>query len=110
PPWCSQFYSTFFRSVFDLHSQFELKHNDNFLGYSFIMLTIIILVLFIIKKRKDNTAHNACSLALLGFLSLWFFMLCNPEILILKKHFGFFPTAILHFIPGLNNMRIPERF
>lgn len=82
---------------------FGIKTSDAFLSFSIIVFSIFSFLKF--RKTKKEPL-----LQFFFFTALFFFMLMMPEILIQNKSIGFFPTAFYHFIPGINNMRIPQRF
>ena len=102
PSFYSKIYPSLTPKLFDNYSRLKLKHADCFIGFVMPVLFVVSLVLILFKRKKQNT--------LLGFLSLFFFMLTSPEILIYMDKIGYFPTSLFHFVPVVNNARIPERF
>ncbi len=104
PNWNNKFYHNNTPSFYKFYHLFKLKHNDCFMGYLLLLLTASVPVLYLFKKNKLVLP------GILGFMALFFFMLSSPEIYFLQFRIGNFPTAFYHFIPTLNNLRIPERF
>lgn len=86
----------------------ELTHsvNDNkiFLGYSFIGIFILCVVLYLQIKDKDKWTRFFL------FATLLFGMVTLPVIRIAGTDLWYNITAIVHFIPFVNNVRSPDRF
>jgi hypothetical protein len=74
----------------------------DFLGYSvFVLLLIAILI-----KLEDNKNKGYQSLI---FCLTMMFLVMMPQMIVFGKRLFFSPTAIVHFIPFINQMRAPIR-
>lgn len=105
PNWNNNLYHKITPFLYKHYSRLELKHSDCFIGFSILLSFLFVTILYFFSKKKSSP-----SLAISAFMAFFFFMLTSPEILIFKTKIGFFPTSIYHFIPVINNLRIPERF
>jgi hypothetical protein len=76
--------------------------NIVFPGYVLLLVTLVAFV-----WARKITIEN--SLKPLVFLTVIFFMMTLPELKILGKGFFKMPTALLHYVPVLNNIRCPTR-
>ena len=104
PNWNNKFYHWAMPSLYSYYNELSLKQSDCFLGFVFPIFFLLTSLILIVKKGK-HTPYPV-----LGFLALFFFMLTSPKILIFQIEVGFLPTSIYHFVPFINNARIPERF
>lgn len=104
PNWNNHLYHWATPFLYSNYEYLGLKHNDCFMGFALPLWFLVVSVLYFFRKKKNNL------FPIIGFFSLFFFMLTSPEILIFKINIGYFPTALYHLIPGINNARIPERF
>lgn len=81
-----------------------LNDNKIFLGYSFIALFILSLLFYVQQKDKDKwTRFFLFATTLFTFVTL-------PVIRIAGTDLWYNVTAIVHFIPFVNNVRSPDRF
>ncbi len=104
PNWNNTLYHWATPGLYEQYKRLSLKHSDCFIGYILPLFFLGISILYLLKKEKCSAFE------VLGFLSLFFFMLTSPKILIFTDEFGFMPTSLYHFIPVINNVRIPDRF
>ena len=86
----------------------DLPHsvNDNkiFLGYSFMLLFILCMVLYLQRKDKDTWTRFFL------FATTLFTLVTLPVIRISGTDIWYNITALVHFIPFVNNVRSPDRF
>ncbi|MBR9860294.1 hypothetical protein GYB22_06015 [bacterium] len=78
----------------------QIGPNEQVLFLGFGLSILFILVLFRAKSRHMQ----------LLFLSIAFMLLCVPKMRIASHSITYSPTAFIHYIPFLNNIRNPGRF
>jgi len=82
-------------------------HAENyfFLGFAFI---ILVLITFLIarKRGKFTLSDETRNLA---WIALLFLLLTLPVLRVLGHFFFYLPTAIIHYIPFANNVRVITR-
>ena len=88
-------------SIFSLQSQIE---SDMFLGYSLIVASIISIGFYIKSKKIDD------NIKALLFVLFLFVLIVMPAIRLPFSIVYYPPTAILHFLPVIKNLRCPTRF
>lgn len=80
------------------------QENFFFLGFSFLAFSVV--VFFLAKKQKISPSIEVKTFAWLALV----FMLFSLPILKVAGHFFFYlPTAILHYVPFFNNVRVITR-
>lgn len=106
--WSASDFRTFVMPAFDsIYPSFlkivpiDFYENSLFLGYSLI---IGLLIVFFIKTERNR------NLNFLFFAIICYVLVTSPIIKFGNKDWFYFPTAIIHFIPFVNNVRSPSRF
>lgn len=83
--------------------------NVMFLGYALPLLALWWLVR--LRRQPVSTEpHAARSEPALAWLLLLFIMLTLPELRVFGKQVLRLPTSLVHYLPLLNNIRVPTRF
>lgn len=80
------------------------QENYFFLGFSFIAFTVA--TVFIARKQENSTPTEVKTFA---WLSLLFVMLSLPVLKVLGHFLFYLPTALIHYIPFVNNVRVITR-
>ena len=96
--------SRFFQDKIYWDLPHSLNDNKIFLGYSFIGMFILCLVLYLQRKDKDKWTRFFL------FATTLFTLVTLPVIRIGGIDLWYNITAVVHFIPFVNNVRSPDRF
>jgi hypothetical protein len=108
PSYESRFFSTnFFKSIYTSEWFYAQPLNIEsvvFLGYTLIIIGFAACIFFI--KKFEHIPFEIKALLITLFILC---MLSIPSFKILGKDLFNMPTSIIHFIPFLNNVRIPSR-
>lgn len=75
-----------------------------FLGWTLALLSIFMMYLWL--KHKENKSSGFYFFV---FILLFFVGMTTPDFKLMGVHWFYLPTANYHFIPFLNNIRIPGR-
>ncbi|MFY0643622.1 MAG: hypothetical protein JXR19_04080 [Bacteroidia bacterium] len=90
----------------NLFENFRFKLDYKGPNEQVMFVGFILLILFVLVPKSTRTNK----LNALRFLSLMFFFLCLPKIKLMGNSITYSPTAWIHYVPFLNNIRNPTRF
>jgi hypothetical protein len=105
----------YFSALFDTRWYYETYNIpgastevQTFLGFFFCLVVLYTCYQYIKRKNKlEINDHPQFHFYL--YTSILFLMMTIPVIVIQKTGIFFFPTSLVHFIPFVNNIRIPGR-
>lgn len=86
--------------------QSPITENFIYIGWSLIISLIIIGLIFLYKKRKFHFPNNITFLWFAVVVSL---IVVLPVIRLQGKNLWYTPSALMHYVPGLDHFRMPTR-
>ncbi|MDB5255316.1 MAG: hypothetical protein JWM14_11 [Chitinophagaceae bacterium] len=115
PDFLSFFIPSFFSNFFNTRSYYTLYSGPGakaevviFMGWFFSLLVFYNIFLFFKHKKKALLPKHP-QFEFYVFASLVFVMMTTPEAKLFDEGYFYLPSGFVHFIPFINNIRIPGR-